>query len=46
MLSLLTSPPGCLYGRGSSSDVVSRKVGEIDRHGSGMVMDGKQIDGG
>jgi hypothetical protein len=33
--SLLTSPPGSLYGSGSSSDVFSRKVGQVDRHGSG-----------
>jgi hypothetical protein len=35
MLSLLTSPSSSLYGSGSSSDVFSRKVGQVRRHGDG-----------
>jgi hypothetical protein len=33
--SLLMSPPGSLYGSGSSSDIFSRKVGKVDRHDNG-----------
>jgi hypothetical protein len=35
MCNITTSPPGSLYGSGSSSDVFSRKVGKVDRHGNG-----------
>jgi hypothetical protein len=31
--SLLMSPSGSLYGSGSGSDIFSRKVGQVDRHG-------------
>jgi hypothetical protein len=39
MFSLLMSPPGSLYGSGSSSDIFSRKVGQVDRHGDGWKID-------
>jgi hypothetical protein len=38
--SLFTSPPGSLDGSGSSSDIFSRKVGQVDRHGKWVVLDG------